>query len=327
MIGDQKPGAEYLEVTKKDFPFFEIKAGKLQPRYNFFVYLFRIPLGFWQSLRLLLKIKPDLIFSFGGYLAVPVSFSAFALGIPVVTHEQTTVAGSANKAIAKIAKKVFISFESSAKYFPQDKVVFTGLPLREEIFKSSKKLFSNSKKTVYITGGKQGSHIINEAVFEVLPQLLDKFNVIHQCGSTTLFNDIKKAKEIKESLGEKEKNYLVQEYFFEEEIGAVFDTADLVISRAGAHTVYELMMLKKPAILIPIPWAAQNEQLKNAQMLSSLGLAEILPEEKLPRQLLPTILNFDKKLGKTKNTHSGNKNPADLSAASIILQELEYLLK
>ncbi len=202
MIGDENPSAEYLEVTQKGFPFTEIKAGKLQPRHHFFQYLLRIPLGFWQSFVSLRRIKPDLIFSFGGYLALPVVYVGWLLGIPVVTHEQTVVSGLANQLIAKVAKKVFLTYEASSKYFPQGKVVVTGLPLREGILKKGKKLFQNNKKTIYVTGGKQGAHVINEAVWAILPSLLIEFNVIHQCGSTSVFDDIKKARLVEAGLGE-----------------------------------------------------------------------------------------------------------------------------
>lgn len=326
MIGDKKPTAEYLEVTKKGIPFIDIKAGKFQKKYRFFENLARIPLGFLQSFLAVLKIKPKIIFSFGGYIALPVTFSGFLLGIPVVTHEQTAVSGKANKLIAKIAKKIFISFEETKNSFPEKKVIFSGLPLRKEIFEGNKKIFSNSQKTIYITGGKQGAHFINEAVFEVLPSLLLRFNIIHQCGSTTLFNDIEKAKEIREKHKEKGENYLVKEYFFTEEIGNVFKTADFVISRAGAHTVYELLALEKPAILIPIPWASNNEQEKNAKILVENSLGEILSQEELKRgMLLETIENFGKNLGNYKPKKELKLREKD--SVSIIINEIEKLLQ
>jgi len=324
MIGDKNPSAEYLEVTQKGFPFTEVKAGKFQPRYQFFHYLLRIPLGFWQSFVSLRKIKPDLIFSFGGYLALPVAYSGWLLGIPVVTHEQTTVSGLANKLIAQIAKKVFVTFESSFKHYPQSKVVWTGLP-RRDVPQKPKKYFNNQRKTIAFLGGKQGSHLINEAVFQILPQLLEKFNIIHQCGSTSLFKDIEKAKELKEKLGEKDKNYLVKEYFFEDEIGSVFQAADLVVSRAGAHTVYELLALKKPAILIPIPWSSGNEQEENAKVLVKAGLGKILPQKELEAgKLWETILEFVKNLSSKKNLSSLPKIEADATAK--ILFEIEKLM-
>lgn len=323
MIGDKKESAEFLEVTQKGITFINIKAGKFQPHSRFWRNLFRIPIGFWQSFLSLLKIKPDMIVSFGGYLALPVAWMGYLLGIPVVTHEQTTVSGLSNKLIAKVAKKIFITFPSSAKNFPKEKVILTGLPVRKSIFEG-KKLFDNGRKTIYFTGGKQGAHVINEAVFKILPDLLKKFNVIHQCGSTTLFNDIKKAEEIKYSLGKIAENYLVKEYFFDSEISSVFKSADFVVSRAGAHTVYELMILKKPALLIPIPWSNENEQQENAKTLVSLGLAEILSQDDLEKgNLLSRVEKFNNNLEdfKLKTTLNLPKEPAE----EIIIKEIEKI--
>ncbi|MCL5090558.1 MAG: UDP-N-acetylglucosamine--N-acetylmuramyl-(pentapeptide) pyrophosphoryl-undecaprenol N-acetylglucosamine transferase [Patescibacteria group bacterium] len=323
MLGDKKPSAEYLEVTQKGLPFFEIKAGKLQKNFHFWLNFLRIPLGFEQSYRILKEIKPDLIFSFGGYLALPVALVGNILRIPIVTHEQTVVSGLANKQIAKVAKKIFLTFPSSVKYFPGEKVVVTGLPLRPEIFYRGKKLFNNKKRTLYFTGGKQGAHVLNLEIFKILPQLLEKFNIIHQCGSNSLFNDFGQANILREELGEKTKDYLVKEYFFEKEIGQVFYSADFVVSRAGAHTVYELMSLEKPAILIPIPWSSNHEQEENAKMLRDLGLAEILPQEDLEKgKLLETVLEFEKNLEKYKLS---KPITSPLAAIEKIVEEIEKL--
>lgn len=300
MIGDKKPSAEFLEVTSRKIPFYEIKAGKMQKNYKFFQNLLRTPVGIWQSYFLLRMIRPDLIFSFGGYLAFPVAMVGFLLKIPIVTHEQTVISGLANRIIAKISKKIFISFPSSEKYFPCQKTVYTGIPLRKEIFFQGKeKYFDNGKRTIYVTGGKQGSHIINEALFAIIPEVLDKFNIIHQCGSSSLYNDFKEANKIKESLGKKAESYLIKDYFFSEEIGKVFKSADFLISRAGAHTVYEIIALKKPSILIPIPWSTHHEQEKNAELLCTLGLAKVVCQKDLKKNVLwQEILDFDKNLSK-----------------------------
>lgn len=324
MIGDENPSAEFLEVSQKGIPFVVIRAGKWQPRHHFWQNFFRIPLGFWESIKKLLEVRPDLVVSFGGYIALPVAYSAAFLGILVFTHEQTIVVGLANKLIAKIARKVFITFENSAKYFSGEKVILTGLPLRDCLFEKGQKLFGNSKKTIYITGGKQGSHVINEAVFQILPELLKKFNVLHQCGSSTLFGDFERALKIKRDLGIRGKNYRPKEYFFEEEIGSVFSSADLVISRAGAHIIYELLVLRKPAILIPIPWSSRDEQLKNAQMLQSLGLAEILSQKDLETGMLEkTINDFVKTLPQRNKLTSFPKTRRE--ATDLIVKEIEKI--
>lgn len=323
MIGDRNPGAEYLEVSAGKIPFIEIKAGKWQPRFNFLINILRIPSGFLQSLFWLIKIRPNLIVSFGGYLALPVSIAGFFLRVPVITHEQTAVSGVANNLISKIAVKVFVSFPSSVNHFPSKKVVLTGLPIRTEIFDEGKKLFENSKKTIYITGGKQGAHLINEEVFKILPKLLENFNVIHQCGSTSLFTDILTGQRLKEKL-DKDFNYLIKEYFFEDEIGSVFKSADFVVSRAGAHTVYELMYLNKPAILIPIPWSNKDEQMHNAQTLKEMGLAEILEQRGLEKGLLlPTVEKFSVNL---KNYQKSISFKIIKNATQNMVDEIEKIL-
>lgn len=300
MSGDKNPGAEYLEVTAEKIPFIEIKAGKWQPRFNFLINLLRIPYGFLQSFFWLIKIRPELIVSFGGYLALPVAVSGWFLRIPIVTHEQTTVSGIANDLIAKIAVKIFVSFPSSVNHFPKNKVILTGLPIRTKIFKQGEKIFANSKKTIYFTGGKQGAHVINKEVFKILPRLLENFNIIHQCGSTSLFEDMKTALSLKKELKE-DVNYLVKDYFFEGEIGSIFKSADFVVSRAGAHTVYELLSLNKPALLIPIPWSSKNEQLHNAQMFKQAGLGEILEQKALDKgDLYQTVMKFSENLNMYK---------------------------
>ncbi|RJR26075.1 UDP-N-acetylglucosamine--N-acetylmuramyl-(pentapeptide) pyrophosphoryl-undecaprenol N-acetylglucosamine transferase [Candidatus Microgenomates bacterium] len=325
MIGDKKPTAEFLEIGKKGIPFIDIKAGKFQIKHRFIENLLRIPFGFLQSFLAVLKIKPAVVVSFGGYIALPVAFSGWLIGVPVVTHEQTAVSGKANKLIAKIARKVFVSFPESVKSFPEEKVVFSGLPIRKEIFDKSNKFFQNKKKTIYITGGKQGAHVINESIFKILPALLEKYNVIHQCGSTSLSNDIGKAEELKNNLKEKAENYLVKEYFFAEEIGRVFGSSDFVVSRAGAHTVYELLVLKKPAILIPIPWSSNDEQGRNAQILVENGLGKILSQKELEEgKLLETIEAFEKNLANYKPKRELNLEKKD--ATGVILGEIEKII-
>jgi UDP-N-acetylglucosamine--N-acetylmuramyl-(pentapeptide) pyrophosphoryl-undecaprenol N-acetylglucosamine transferase len=293
MLGDKKPGAEYHEVTKAGFKFIEIKAGKGHRPYHF-LNLARLPLGFLQAFYYLLKFRPHLILSYGGYLAVPVVLSGWLLRIPSLTHEQTVVYGLANRVIQPFAKKILVSWKSSCRHFPSKKVVFTGLPLRPGIFKHSKGRFDfkNNLPVIYITGGKQGSHTINLTIAKLLPNLLKKYNLIHQSGSSTVHNDFARLRKIKERLpSELRSRYLVYDYIFQPEIGAVFAAADLVVTRAGAHIVYELAALGKPALFIPLPFSYAQEQEKNAKMLAKAGLAEILSQENLTSQKLARLID------------------------------------
>ncbi|HUS51987.1 MAG TPA: UDP-N-acetylglucosamine--N-acetylmuramyl-(pentapeptide) pyrophosphoryl-undecaprenol N-acetylglucosamine transferase [Candidatus Bathyarchaeia archaeon] len=294
MWGDKKPGAEYEEVTRAGFEFIEIKAGKFYRTYHP-LKLVRIPFGFVQSFYCLLKFRPNLILSFGGYLAVPVVISGWLMRVPIITHEQTVVYGLANRVIQFFAKKILVSWESSLKHFPARKAIHTGLPVRPEIFNQIKGKFDfkNDLLTLYVTGGKQGSHLINQVLAEALPELVEKYNLIHQCGRSTIYDDLAFLSKIKSRLPEKlKKRYLVRDYIFQPEIGSVFAVADLVVSRAGAHITYEIAALGKPTLFIPIPWSHANEQFKNAQILKQAGLAEILIQEKLSAENLSRMIRM-----------------------------------
>jgi UDP-N-acetylglucosamine--N-acetylmuramyl-(pentapeptide) pyrophosphoryl-undecaprenol N-acetylglucosamine transferase len=310
--GNKSDTLEYQEIRALNIPFHHLSAGKFHKTFNPFR-LAKIPIGFIQAAILLYKINPDVIVSFGGYIAVPVVIMGWVFGIPSVTHEQTVIAGHANKLLSKFSEKILISWETSKKHFPKHKTVYTGIPLRESILesKSNEYKVDNKFPTIYVTGGKTGSHKINMVVRESLNHLLSFCNVIHQCGDNSATRDFeiltKKAAEV-----EKEKTkgkYILKKYILEEEIGEVFQKATLVVSRAGAHTISELMVLNKPGLLIPIPWVSHNEQYENALMLSNLGLTRILEEKDLDAAalageigvMLSSVDSFRMKEGFAKN--------------------------
>lgn len=330
MWGDKTPGAEYQEVTKAGFKFIEIKAGKFHRTYHP-LKLARLPLGFTQSLYNLLRFRPSLILSFGGYLAVPVVFYGWLLRIPIITHEQTVVYGLANRLIGRFAKKILVSWEASLEHFPSKKAIFTGLPLRPEIFtrKKGKYDFKNNLPTIYITGGKQGSHVINQAVKGSLSALLKQYNLIHQCGSSTVYDDFAQLKKIRETLPlELKKRYVLKDYIFGQEVGNVFAAADLVVTRAGAHITYEVAALGKPCLFIPIPWAYANEQTKNARILVEAGIAEILPQDQLtPQKLSQSIKKMVKNLNQYKNNSSQAKKLVRLNATQEIVKLIEKVIQ
>lgn len=289
---DSNISAEYTEVTQAGIPFRYLKSGKVYRSFNPLHWL-RVPFGFVQALFFLMQDKPDVIVSFGGYLAVPVVVAGWILRIPSVTHEQTVVTGLANAVIAKFARKICITWKSSAAHFPSSKVEHVGLPLRKSIFQSTSSafVFDNADPTLFVTAGKQGSHIINRALSEDMETLLSKYNVIHQCGAHSRFRDDLALGRQRARLPEElQKKYIIRSYVYEDEIGEAFQRADVVVSRAGAHTAYELAALGKPAIMIPIPWVSRQEQLRNAQVLEEVGLVDILPEEELSgAQLLKAL--------------------------------------
>ena len=285
--GDKNPTLEYKEITTLGIPFINLHAGKVYKTFDL-TRLVKVPYGFFEAIYYLVKFKPAVILSFGGYLAVPVAIAGWLFGIPCITHEQTLVVGYANKVIALFAKKILISWRESAKYFPQAKVVFAGIPLREEIFKSTSTSFniSNALPTIYITAGKTGSHKLNEIVNNSLATLLTFCNVILQCGDNSVYNDFDVLTKSYSDLSPKPQGELfLRKFVLQDEIGEAFAKSSLVVSRAGAHIMAELLALKKPAILIPIPWVSYNEQLENAKFLNAHGLGTILEEKDLSVQL------------------------------------------
>lgn len=281
MWGDKSDSAEYTEVTAAGIKFYDLRAGKFYRTFHPFK-LIRIPLGFFEALFLLFSLKPSGIVSFGGYLAVPTVLAGWLLGIPSITHEQTVVSGWANKFVSLFVRKIALAWPDSSQHYPPHKSVVIGLPLREEIKKiksQSSKTYNLKPKTLYITGGKQGSQTINKVVFAALPELLTSYMVIHQTGNL----DYSTAQ-----------SYLKDGYecfaFDSAKAISALSQASVVVSRAGAHIIYELGILNKLCVLIPISRTSHNEQLLNAQILERNHQAVILPESDLsPQSLISSI--------------------------------------
>ena len=287
--GDKSLSAEYQEITREDLRFLEPKAGKFYQKFNPLEWL-KIVFGFFQAFVYLIKYKPKLIFSSGGYLSVPVVIIGWFLGIPSITHEQTVIAGWANKAISPFVKKILLTHESSLGNYPKEKSLVVGLPLRKELLNNryTKKF---NPKLIYISCGKQGSHTINKALFPIIPKLVEKFTVVHQTGANTLTKDSDRARRIKEKLGDYKDRYIYAPYFYNEDVATYFRSAQIVIGRAGAHSIYEMMVLQKKAILIPIPWVSHNEQYLNAKLAEKQIGCTILEEKNLTSESLFQSIN------------------------------------
>lgn len=218
------------------------------------------------------KIAAAVVVSFGGYSAVPVVWAAKILKIPILIHEQTFAAGLTSKITGRLADVIAISWESSRQNFPKLKTVLTGNPLRREILGVKRR----PQPVVYITGGHQGAKVINDTVERILPQLLQQFTVYHQYGQLPR----PAARE----------HYVTKAYFSAGELAKIYSQASLVIGRAGINTVTELAYLKIPAVLIPLPYTQRLEQDVNARYLEKLGLAVILPQDRLtPAALLSAV--------------------------------------
>ncbi|MCD4756138.1 glycosyltransferase [bacterium] len=294
MIGEQYGQSIEQKLFKDaDFKCYYIRAGKLQRSFSFssLKLCLRTILGFKDAFKLIKDIKPDLIFSSGGFVSVPVCIAGWLQSIPIYLHEQTAAVGLANQIVGKFAKKIFITFNSSKQYFNNKNVIQTGNVVRTSILNKKgegknvekiKNMKDGKLSIIYISGGGLGSHKLNTYILENLDLLLRDYNVILQMGDNQVFKDYDFATKIQSQLNSNlQDRFLPVKYFNEKEMGFVFHNIDLYIGRAGANTVYEIGVLQIPSIFIPIPWVTHDEQTKNAQTLASLGLSEILPEKDL----------------------------------------------
>lgn len=281
-------GIEKNLITAQHIPYHGIDSGKLR-RY-FDVKNFSDPLhvihGFGQAHHLLRKLKPDIVFSKGGFVSVPVVLAAKACGIPAIIHESDITPGLANKIAMKGAKKVCCNFPETLKYLPSEKAVLTGSPIRNELLSGNREKamelchFPKEEKPVLlIIGGSLGSKIINASIRTILPELLESFHVIHLCGKGNLDPQL-------EGLV----GYAQFEYV-NKELKDLFALSDLVISRAGANAICELLALRKANILIPLSAnASRGDQLLNADSFQKQGFSQVLKEEEITNEtLLSTI--------------------------------------
>jgi len=286
-------------------PFYAIEAAKFH-RSVWWRNILEIPRllpSFWEAYQIVRQNNVDLFLSFGGYLAVPIALVTKLQGKKIVTHEQTRSSGLANELIALIADKVAISFPESADQFPKHKTILTGNPIRQKLLRSYKRppawLPTKIKPILYITGGSQGSQVINNAVGQILAELTAKFTVIHQCGRSPnqryLRHLEEQALELSENL---QQHYFPREWIDEQEISWFMQHAALAISRSGANTTLEMTIHALPAIFIPLPFAHNNEQWKNAQSMVQAEAAVLLEQKDLtPSALLEKVMDTSAKRG------------------------------
>lgn len=324
--GDKAESLEYITIKKSHIPFIEFSAGRLQRTFTIhtFASLFKVPFSIYSGLQILNEINPDLVLSFGGYVALPICLAAYLKHIPVFTHEQTCVLGLSNRIISRIARVVCLSWRDTKYSGDSSKFIITGNPIRNDFLKYSRDRLWNfgdrKLPLVYITGGSLGSKSINLFIMKNLPELLREFRLIHQCGNADKGYDFDKLKGIKSRLGKTGGNYKVVMSIDPSCIGNLMKKADLVIGRSGANTVTELIYLHKRAILIPLPWSADNEQQLNAEMAQNTGLGRIIRQNEMEKADLIGIIHEE--LGKNKiikadlenESAKYNKNPASLIA-------------
>ncbi|MCD6422266.1 undecaprenyldiphospho-muramoylpentapeptide beta-N-acetylglucosaminyltransferase [bacterium] len=325
-------GSPEEKLAKKEgFEFFPITSGKWH-RYFTFSNLFtpwRIGKGFLEARSILKQQNVRAVFAKGGFVSFPVVVASASLKIPVVGHESDSVMGKTNLWLGRFMKKIAVAFPKGL--YPSSvrkKLVYTGIPLREEFRhpdpeKIKEKFGLSSDPVLVVTGGSQGALAINELVFRALPILLKKCQVVHLTGE----HSIQKAKEEKKKLPSVlQKRYHPLAFSFE--MANILATADLVISRAGANTLFELAYLRKPAILIPYPYSAQQHQLKNANFAASLGGAIVFRQEKLNEKEFWLVV-FRLLKDKTLRQRMGEKlsqlyrPEAEKKIANLVLREIK----
>lgn len=295
-IGTNKAFANE-KATTLDFQIFpkmgvecySIPAGKLQRKFSFSTItgLLSIPLGFVSAFAILLKNRPKVVLSWGGFVAVPVVYAAKILGIPVLIHEQTVAIGLANKLSLPVTNKVLLARKQSLKYFPQNKSEIVGLPLHKAL-RLIKVKKNSHPKTVFVTGGSRGSQQLNNALKVILPVLLARYSVIHHTGKL----DYDSFNFYKSGLSKQLKNkYIISPTFTPQEMAENYKNADIVICRAGAHSTAEVIALQKAAIFVPIPWVQMNEQYKNALLAKKYVKSHIIDEAELSGSKIQKAIN------------------------------------
>ncbi len=281
-------GIEKDLIESVGIPYHGISSGKLRRYFSLknFTDPFRVLRGIGEAKKLLEVLKPDIVFSKGGFVTVPVVHAAKRLKVPAVIHESDMTPGLANKLSLAAATKICCNFPETLELLPKDKAVLTGSPIRQELLSGDAQKarsflgFSREKPVILVAGGSLGSVAINQALRSVLPQLLEQYQVVHLCGKDKL----------DPSLNE-QKGYAQFEYL-KEELKDVFALTDLVISRAGANAICELLSLRKPNLLIPLPAkASRGDQLLNARSFERQGFSLVLEEEALTDDILLEAIN------------------------------------
>ena len=297
-------GIEKELLKNEDFDYHSISSGKLR-RYlskENFTDIFKIVKGVGDARKILKKIKPDIIFSKGGFVTVPVVLAGKSLKIPVVIHESDITCGLANKISMPFSSAICYTFPETE--LPKEKSFMTGTPIRKELFAGIREKglkiagFKNDNPVILVMGGSLGSVTINNFLRESLDILLKKYNVIHLCGKNNLDENIKK-------------DGYVQFEYIGEELPHLLKCADIIISRAGANSISEFLALKKPNLLIPLTLkASRGDQILNAKSFQKQNFSMVLNEEDLDKESLIKNINelYDKRDFYIENMSKTNAN-------------------
>lgn len=281
-------GIEKKMIEAIDVPFHAVSSGKLRRYFSFKNMLdpFKIIAGIAQSFCLFQKLKPDVVFSKGGFVAFPVVVGAWLNRIPVVAHESDMSPGLANKLSFPFVNKICLTFEAGKKHFKQqEKIEVTGTPIRKQLFQGIKKRgldhcgFNDQKPCLLVIGGSLGAGSINSSIRTALDKLTQQFQIIHLCGKGKLDSSLSQTPD-----------YCQLEYA-NEELADLFAASSIVISRAGANSLYEILALEIPHVLIPLSaQVSRGDQIQNARYFQSLEISVVLQDEQLNAETLLTAI-------------------------------------
>ena len=282
-------GMEKDLIEKEGIPYHGISSGKLRRYFDWknFSDPFRVIHGYGQARSLIKKIKPAIIFSKGGFVSVPVVLAAKSLHVPAIIHESDMTPGLANRIAMRGAVKICCNFPETLKYLPEGKGVLTGSPIRQQLLHGDRQKaleftgLSGEKPILLIIGGSLGSVFINNAVRGAIDELLERFEIIHLCGKGNLDHSLDG------------KSGYVQYEYISKELPDLFAAADLVISRAGANAICELLALHKPNILIPLSRnASRGDQILNANSFKKQGFSYVIEEEQVNEKTLSEAIHY-----------------------------------
>ena len=321
-------------VPQEGIKIFPVVSGKLRRYITFnsiiddLIDIFKIPFGIIEAFFLLFFIAPDIVFSKGGYGSIPTIVAAWTLRVPIFLHESDVSPGLANKIISHFSAKIFVSFPpSQEEYFPKEKMIFVGNPIRKGLFNGSideaKQIFHlvGDKPVLLILGGSQGSRRINDKVLDGLPKFLENFEVIHQCG-TNNFKEVRKEAMVV-APDDLAQYYHLFPFLNEKQLSDAYKVSSFIVSRAGSGSTFEIAALGKPSILIPLPEAAQNHQVKNAYAYASTGAAYVVEETNLtPNFLIERIKYILSHPDEVRKMSQAALKFAKPKAASIIAERI-----
>lgn len=321
-IGSENGIEKEMISAHSDITYHSIRTGKLRRYFSWqnFTDPFRVIAGCGDARKLLAEIKPAVVFSKGGFVSVPVAAGAHHHKIPVIAHESDMTPGLANKISARFATKICTTFPDTVKDLPKGVGVYTGSPVRPELFNGSAEAARarygfDKKPVILIMGGSLGSATLNKTIRESLAQLTEKYNIIHLCGKGNIDNKFVKFAPSYQ-----------QFEFISDELPDVLALADLIISRAGSNAIHEFLALHKPMLLIPLPLtSSRGDQILNAESFEKRGYAIVLREEQISQSTFMSAVSYvekDKEKMKAAMESCENTNGANV-IAELIAKQIE----